>query len=92
VLEKASMAFAHLEEVSSLVRRCVTLEEALLDLRRQVNLMAERQTATPHVPTPAPVTAPIQQQAPERHLVTPQSVAPEVSTRKGFFQSLFGRS
>ena len=89
VLEKASNAFAHLDELSSLTRRCISLEEALLDLRRQVNQIAERQTATP---APEKAAAPFQAPPPEVKREAPQVVLPDLPQRKGFFQSLFGRS
>jgi len=89
VLEKASNAFAHLDELSSLTRRCISLEEALLDLRRQVNQFAERQTATP---APEKAATPFQAPNPEVKREAPQVLVSEIPQRKGIFQSLFGRS
>ena len=89
VLEKASNAFAHLDELSSLTRRCISLEEALLDLRRQVNQIAERQTATP---APEKAATPFQAPSPEVKREAPQVLVSEIPQRKGIFQSLFGRS
>jgi putative secretion ATPase (PEP-CTERM system associated) len=89
VLEKASNAFVQLDELSSLTRRCVSLEEALLDLRRQVYQIAERQTATP---APEKAATPFQAPPPEVKREAPQVVLPDLPQRKGFFQSLFGRS
>ena len=93
VLEKASMAFAHLDELSPLTRRCVTLEEALLDLRRQVTQLAARPTVSP-APEQAASTlpTPLPDMKPDMKRAAPNVLSSELPHRKGIFQSLFGRS
>ena len=83
VLEKAKSAGMHSEELTSLVRRCDALEEAVLDLRRHLHQISERQVVV-SVPLKPPVAEPKREPTP---LVT--SASPH---RKGIFQSLFGRS
>ena len=89
MLEKAAQAFAHLDEVASLTRRCVSLEEAFLDLRRQVNQITERQIVTPvqeHAPTTMKFAPPeVKQEA-------QQAILSDIPQRRGFFQTLFGKS
>jgi hypothetical protein len=93
VLEKASMAFAHLDELSPLTRRCVTLEEALLDLRRQVTQLAARPTVSPAPEQAAPtLPTPLPDMKPDMKREAPNVLSSELPHRKGIFQSLFGRS
>ena len=93
VLEKVSAAFAHRDELLALTQRCVALEDSVLDLRRQVNQKAERQTVPP---VPDQVATEFLTPAPPLSPELKREVAPvrqsEIPQRKGFLQSLFGRS
>ncbi len=84
ILEKASTAFAHLDELSALGERCVALEERVQQLRHEVE-------PSPNLSPPRPIPAsllsqPLGLRSSQRDTVTPDEVP-----RKHFFRSILAR-